>query len=294
MDLVVRCQQIPQPGQTVAAESASELCGGKGANQAVAAAKMGGRVEMIGRVGSDAFATRLRANLEQHNVNCEAVLPTRECTSGLAVIALDRAGQNSIMVVPGANGNVTEADVVDHRQIIESADVLMLQLEIPTSAVIAAIRIARQSGVRCILDPAPVVADWSDELLDVDLVCPNETEAAEITGIEIKTLDDAYSAALQLQARGAKNVAVTLGERGTVLLEKHTFHHVAPTPVQPVDTTAAGDAFAGALAVEWAKTADLLQAARLANIAGALAATRLGAQQSLANRNEIEAVRNQS
>ncbi|MCA9145914.1 MAG: ribokinase [Planctomycetales bacterium] len=294
MDLVVRCQEIPRPGQTIAAESATEICGGKGANQAVAAAKVGGRVQMIGRVGNDAFAGRLRVNLEKHEVDCRAVLPTDDCTSGLAVIALERSGQNSIMVVPGANGKVSEADVRDHRQMIESADVLMLQLEIPTPSVIAAIRIAKRCGVRCILDPAPVAADWTDELLDVDLVCPNETEAAAITGIEINTLEDAQQAALQLQARGAKNVAVTMGEKGTVLLAGESFHHVAPTPIQPVDTTAAGDAFAGALAVEWAKTSDLLQAARFASIAGALAATKLGAQQSLANRNAIEAIRNQT
>ncbi|MCM2369470.1 ribokinase [Aporhodopirellula aestuarii] len=294
MDLVVRCQEIPKPGQTIKAESASEICGGKGANQAVAAAKVGGRVQMIGRVGSDAFAERLRTNLEKHDVDCRAVLPTDDCTSGLAIIALERSGQNAIMVIPGANGKLSETDVQDHRQLIESADVLMLQLEIPTPSVMAAIRIAKRCGVRCILDPAPVAADWTDELLDVDLVCPNESEAAAITGIEIKSLEDAQSAALQLQARGAKNVAVTMGEKGTVLLAAESFHHVAPTPIQPVDTTAAGDAFAGAVAVEWAKTSDLLQSTRFANIAGALAATKLGAQQSLANRNEINAIRNQT
>tara|TARA_R110002072_G_scaffold303069_1_gene492540 strand:+ start:9330 stop:10280 length:951 start_codon:yes stop_codon:yes gene_type:complete len=294
MDLVVRCQQIPNPGQTIAAESATEICGGKGANQAVGAAMAGGQVRMIGRVGSDAFAARLRANLEEHQVDCSAVLPTEKCTSGLAVIAVEHSGQNSIMVVPGANGNVSESDVREHRAIIESADVLMLQLEIPIPGVIAAIRIAKQCGVRCILDPAPVAADWTDELLDVDLVCPNESEAAAITGVAIKTLEDARSAALQLQARGAKNVAVTMGEKGTVLLVEETFHHIAATPIQPVDTTGAGDAFASALAVEWARTSDLLLSTQFASIAGALAATTFGAQQSLAHRNEINAIRIQT
>lgn len=249
---------------------------------------------MIGRVGSDAFADRLQANLAMHEVDCRAVTSTDDCTSGLAVIAVERSGQNSIMVVPGANGEVSVDDVQDHHEVIESADVLMLQLEIPTPSVIAAIQIARQSGVCCILDPAPVATDWTDELLDVDLVCPNETEAAAITGLDINTLDDARTAALQLQRRGAKNVAVTMGEKGTVLLDGETFHHIQPTLIHPVDTTAAGDAFAGALAVEWPKTSNLLRATKFASIAGALAATKFGAQQSLANRNEIEAIRNQT
>ncbi|TWU55855.1 Ribokinase [Rubripirellula reticaptiva] len=294
MDLVVCCQEMPKPGQTITAESASEICGGKGANQAVGAAMVGGQVRMIGRVGSDAFADRLHANLAKHNVDCSTVATTADCTSGLAVITVESSGQNSILVVPGANGKVSVSDVQDHREVIACADVLMLQLEIPTPSVIAAIRIAKQYNVRCILDPAPVARDWTDELLDVDLVCPNETEAAAITGIEINTIEDARSAALQLQSRGAKNVAVTMGEKGTVLLDGETFHHVAPTPIQPVDSTAAGDAFASALAVEWARTSNLLQATRFASIAGALAATKFGAQQSLANRIEIDALRIQT
>ncbi len=292
MDLVIRCQNIPKPGQTIAAESATEICGGKGANQAVAAAKVGGHVHMIGRVGNDAFASRLRTNLEQHHVDCQAVMPTDDCTSGVAIIALENSGQNAIMVVPGANGQLLESDVENHRQLIESADVLMLQLEIPTPSVIAAIRIAKRCGVRCILDPAPVASDWTDELLDVDLVCPNESEAAALTGIEINTIEDAEAVARQLQTRGARNAIITMGEKGTVLLTDKSFQHIAPTPIKPVDTTAAGDAFASALAVEWVNTSDLLQATRFASVAGALAATKFGAQQSLADRNEINALRN--
>ncbi|WP_166820483.1 ribokinase [Thalassoroseus pseudoceratinae] len=294
MDLVVRCQTIPKPGQTIAAESVTEVCGGKGANQAVAAAKVGGRVQMIGRVGNDAFARRLQANLEQYHVDCQAVLSTDDCASGLAIIALESSGQNAIMVVPGANGQLLESDIQSHHQLIESADVLMLQLEIPTPSVIAAIDIAKQCGVRCILDPAPVAAEWTDGLLDVDLVCPNESEAAAITGIEIDSIEDARTAAQQLINRGAKNAIITLGDRGTVLLADDSFHHIAPTPIQPVDTTAAGDAFASALAVEWANTSNLLQATQFASVAGALAATKFGAQQSLADRNEINARRNHS
>lgn len=293
MDLVVRCASLPLIGQTIAADSASEVCGGKGANQAVSAAKAGGRVRMIGRVGSDAFADRLTANLIQHGVNAEAVQRTENCTSGLAIVAVEESGQNSIMLVAGANGEVTAADINAAQATIEAADVLLLQLEVPTQSVIAAIQIARQNGVRCILDPAPVAKDWSDDLLHVDLVCPNETEASSITGAPIETISDAENAATQLHDRGAKNVVVTLGDKGTVLLTNGAFHYIEPTLIEAVDTTAAGDAFAGALSVYWAETNDLLEAVRFASVAGAIAATRHGAQPSLASRHEIEALRNQ-
>lgn len=288
MDLVVRCASLPCAGQTIAADSAREVCGGKGANQAVAAAKAGGSVRMIGRVGSDAFADRLLANLIQHEVECSAVQRTSDCTSGLAIVAVEHSGQNSILLVAGANGAVSTADVCDARAIIEAADLLLLQLEVPSASVIEAIQIARQSGVRCILDPAPVMKDWNKELLQVDLVCPNETEAAAITGLPVVTVADAQIAARQLHARGARHVVITLGDKGTLLLTDGAVHHIPATCVDAVDTTAAGDAFAGALSVCWAQTNDLLQAVRFASVAGALAATRHGAQPSLATRSEIE------
>lgn len=293
MDLVVRCQSLPVGGQTVVADSVSEVCGGKGANQAVAAAKAGGDVRMIGRVGDDAFAQRLMGNLRDHQVNCDAVSQTSNCASGLAIVAVEASGQNSILIVAGANGRVSIADVEAFRHLIESADVLLLQLEIPTACVLAAIHIADGAGVRCVLDPAPVASDWNDELLQVDFICPNETEASAITGLSVKSIGEAESAAKQLQQRGAKNVAITLGERGVVLLAGDTLHHIEATAIEAVDTTAAGDAFAGAFAVRWAETDDILEAVRFASVAGAIAATRLGAQPSIATRNEIETRRNQ-
>ena len=294
LDLVVRCQKLPHSGQTLSADSVSEVCGGKGANQAVAAAKAGGQVHMIGRVGDDGFAQRLLANLRDQNVHCDGVSQSAHCASGLAIVAVEASGQNSILLVAGANGQVSLADVEAQRQAIEAADVLLLQLEIPTQCVLAAIRIATAAGVRCMLDPAPVASDWTDELLQVDFICPNESEASAITGLSIESIDDAQMAARQLQRRGAKNVAITLGERGTLLLAGDTLHHIPATKVQAVDTTAAGDAFAGAFAIRWAETSDLLEAARFASVAGAIAATRHGAQPSLATRLEIENRRNQT
>ncbi len=293
MDLVVRCASLPLVGQTIAAESANEVCGGKGANQAVAAAKVGGSVRIIGRVGSDAFAERVMSNLNQHGVDCTTVLRTKDCASGLAIVAVEHSGQNSILLVAGANGAVTAADVRAAASLIESADILLVQLEVPLESVLAAIQIAKQSGVRCILDPAPVPVIWSDELLQVDLVCPNETEASAITGLPIATMSDAESVATQLHDRGAKHVVVTLGDKGAVLLTDGVFHHIEPTAITAVDTTAAGDAFAGALSVRWAETNDLVESVRFACVAGAISATRHGAQTSLASRHEIEAMRNQ-
>ncbi|MEZ6075920.1 MAG: ribokinase [Pirellulaceae bacterium] len=294
MDLVVRCHSLPVGGQTISADSASEVCGGKGANQAVAAAKAGGDVQMIGRVGDDAFAQRLLANLRDHQVDTVAVSQTSNCASGLAIVAVEASGQNSIMLVAGANARVSAADAHAFRHVIESANVLLLQLEIPTESVLAAVQIANNAGVRCILDPAPVASDWSDELLQVDFVCPNETEASAITGLPVKSIGEAEIAAKQLQQRGAQNVAITLGERGSILLAGGTLHHIEPTTVQAVDTTAAGDAFTGAFAVRWAETDDILEAVRFASVAGAIAATRHGAQPSIATRNEIEIRRKQT
>lgn len=292
MDLVVRCESLPLAGQTIAARSATEVCGGKGANQAVAASKAGAVVCMIGRVGSDAFADRLVANLVEHGVGICGVTKTPDCTSGIAIVAVEESGENAIMLVAGANGLVSPDDVNRDAKTVEAAEVLLLQLEVPTASVIAAIAIAKRANVRCVVDPAPVASDWTDELLDVDLVCPNEIEAEAITGTKIKSVSDAQDAAKQLHRRGAKSVAITLGEKGTLLLHENTFHHLEATSITPADTTAAGDAFAGALAVRWAETNDLVESVRFANVAGAIAATRHGAQPSLATRHEIENLRN--
>lgn len=288
MDLVIRCQTLPQPGQTLLAQSSAEVCGGKGANQAVAAARAGGTVSMIGRVGDDTFAQRLIDNLEQAGIDGAHVRRTPQTSSGLAVVAVEDSGQNAILVVPGANGAVTVDDVLAARSVIESSDVLLLQLEIPVEPVAAAVGIARQAGVRVILDPAPAVTELPAALYDVDLLCPNESEAAILTGRPATTDSEALLAAERLQQRGTRHVAVTLGDRGTAVRSGRSSELVPAFPVTAVDTTAAGDAFAGALAVRWAETDDLVEAIRFANAAGALAASRPGAQPGMARRDEIE------
>lgn len=289
MDLVVRCAQLPLPGQTILAESSAEFCGGKGANQAVAAAAAGADVIMIGAVGSDAFADRLLENLRQHGIGCESVARRVDQASGLAIISVDQQGQNSIVVVSGANASVSRDDVNAAETIIRQCDLLLVQLEIPLDTVLAGIDLAKRAGVKVVLDPAPALSDFPAELLKVDLLCPNESEAAELTGKTVQSVDEARKAAEKLHQMGAEQVAITLGDRGTLLHSEGASQLIPAFPITAVDTTAAGDAFAGALATRWSQTGDLHGAIRYANAAGALAASQHGAQASMANHTTIEA-----
>lgn len=288
MDVVIRCQQLPLAGQTVLAESSTEFCGGKGANQAVAAAKAGGNVQMVGCVGNDAFASRLRGNLTDHCVDDSAVKDVSESASGLAVICVDQAGQNSIVVVPGANHQVDEILLASVADQLAECDALLLQMEIPMPTVLAAIQMAREAGVRVILDPAPAPMMVPDQIFDVDLICPNESEASALVGHSVRSIDDAAKAADILRGRGANCVAITMGNRGAWLSTDEASELIPAFAVDVLDTTAAGDAWVGAAAVWWCQTGNLKQAVSFANAAGALAASRKGTQASLASREEIE------
>lgn len=298
MDLVIRCSKLPLPGETILAGSAAEVCGGKGANQAVAAARAGGNVRMIGRVGNDAFAQRLVANLDDCGIDTSGVSHAENTSSGVAIVAVEDSGQNSIMVVPGANGLLSPDDIRRNQHVISSSKILVLQLEVPLETVAEAIRIAREHQIPVILDPAPAPEIWPGALSDgrsetmllsgISLICPNESEAARLTGTRIETLEDAKQAAQLLHTQGVAAVAITLAERGVLLFDGVTMIHIKPFAVKAVDTTAAGDAFAGALAVRWVETGDLSDSLRFASAAGALAATRHGAQPAMANRREIE------
>ncbi len=289
MDLVVRCTELPLAGQTLLAQSSSEFCGGKGANQAVAAALSGGEVSMLGAVGDDAFATRLINNLRMHGVNCDSTTQHDGVASGLAIIAVDLSGQNSIMVVPGANSKLSKSSVQAAETLLKGSDCLMIQLETPIESVLEGIRLARRYGVRVILDPAPAPSEIVPSLLQVDLICPNETEASDLTQMPVTNAKEAKAAAKQLQDLGAKNVVITMGSEGAILRQGDTTTLIPAIPVDAIDTTAAGDAFAGALAVRWSQTNNLLNAVRYANAAGAIAASRAGAQTSIATQKEIEA-----
>ena len=289
MDLVARCTSLPRPGETLTAKDYGEVFGGKGANQAIGAARAGGLVQMIGRVGDDVFGPKLASNLQRNGVDCSAITSTENCPSGLALISVDDGGENQIVVIPGSNGRVSREDIDRHESIIAASDCLLIQLEVPLATVVYAIGVAKRCGIRVIVDPAPVPpGEIPDELLQVDLLCPNESEAIRLMGVASESLESMQEAARLLHGKGAANVAITLGAHGTLLFDGREMQVIESISIAAVDTTGAGDAFAGALAVRWAETNDLVESVRWANVAGALAASRHGAQAGIASREDIE------
>lgn len=289
MDLVVRCEMLPAPGETIRALSSTEVCGGKGANQAVAAAKAGAAVTMVGRVGTDAFAPNLIHNLKSVNgIDVRHVVPSPDSPSGLAIVAVEDSGENSILLVPGANDGVSVADIQNAHESIQQADVVLCQLEVPTPAVVAALGIAKAAGVRTILDPAPAPTEWLDAFAAFDVICPNEPEAAAISGLPVNGVEEAVVAARHIHEEIGCEVVITMGELGAVVHDENQGQHIPAVAADVVDTTGAGDAFAGALAVRFAETSDLVASVRFANAAGSLATTRLGAQSGMGDRSEIE------
>jgi ribokinase len=288
MDLVVRSARLPRPGETVVGREALEIPGGKGANQAVAAARLEADVSMIARVGDDAFGQRLRTGLQQEGVDVRGVAVTSKCASGLAIVAVEDSGENAITVLPGANGRLTAEDVRSASDLIRDADVLLLQLEVPMETVLAAIELARRHETLVILDPAPAPESFPPNLLSVDVACPNETEATALTGIPITTLDDAACAARRLRELGTRYAVITLGRQGALICGPDDRCETIPSfEIAAVDTTAAGDAFAAALGVSLAQGKTISDAAKYACAAGALAATRPGAQPAMPTADDV-------
>lgn len=287
MDLLVKCKNIPKPGQTLFADDFVQMHGGKGANQAVAASLAGGSVSFVGRVGSDEYGSRLRHNLEQYQIDTTYLYDTPNTASGVAIITVDESGENSILVVPGANQNLSVEDIDQAAYIIKTSNVVLIQLEIPIQSVLAAIKIAKSAGVRVIFDPAPVPREIPDQMFEVTMICPNETEAQGITGVDTDSIPQLEQAARALHDRGAEKVAITLGKKGTLLFSEGQLELVPAYPVKSVDTTAAGDAFAGGLAVAIGSGLSVVQAVRYANAAGALATTQFGAQTGMAQKDDI-------
>lgn len=288
MDLVIRCQHLPSPGETIIARSSQEVPGGKGANQAVAAARLGAKVFMIGRVGNDAFATRLVQNLQNEAIDTSSVGHCSDVASGLAVVNVEDSGENSILVVPGSNHRLSPADVAAARNIIQQADLVLVQLEVPLESVRALVQLAKSLGKPVILNPAPTPPDFPADLFEVDLICPNQTEASALLGQPINSVDDAKSAISQFLTLGAKTAIITLGSQGAVIHDGKQITWIPPFPITPVDTTAAGDAFAGALATRLCEGTSLREAALFAAAAGAFAATQPGAQPGMPRRSDVE------
>jgi ribokinase len=287
MDLVSRIPRLPAPGETLRGSDFFTVPGGKGANQAAACARLGAITRMIGRVGGDVFGSSLRVSLENLGVDVTGVT-TSPGPSGVAFIHVNDCGENSIVIIPGANGKVGESDLERLDSALIGADILLMQLEIPLDVVIAAARRAHSCGIRVMLDPAPV-SSLPDELYNLtDLLTPNETECAALVGFPVIDIPLAEHAAGILLKRGVKQVIIKMGERGAYLHDGKSSELVSAFRVEAVDTTAAGDAFNGALAVALGKYMVLREAVRFANAAGAISTTRHGAQPSMPTAAEVE------
>jgi len=288
MDLIVRTPRIPTPGETIIGSGFHTAPGGKGANQAVAAARLGAQVSMVGRVGNDEFAATLLENLKLVNVNTQFVIQDPEASTGVALIEVDDSGENSIVVASGANMRVTSLDVDAAQEAISAADLLLLQLEIPLKTVIQAAVLAKRKNVTVVLNPAPARKLTSELLSLVDILIPNETETALLTGLPVGSQSEIRAAASSLLTSGIKTGILTLGENGALLSQGGKTNIFPAFQVKPVDTTAAGDAFVGGFAVALAEGKSVTEAIHWGNAAGALATTRLGAQPSLPMRQDVE------
>lgn len=289
LDLVAKTPQIPHLGETVHGTKFFTASGGKGANQAVAAAKLGMTTYIIGRVGNDPFAPILLKSLTEAGVNTEGIQTDYQVSSGVAMIAVDSQGNNQIIIIGGANQQVNLSDGERLKPLLSKAKCLLLQLEIPLDAVIAAAEMAKTAGLTVILDPAPAPDALPLELYQsVDIITPNETETAKLVGFELTNETTYHRAADILLKRGVKTVIITLGEKGVFWATDAEREFVPSYQVKAIDTVAAGDGFNGALAVALAKELSLKEAIQWGIVAGALTTTVEGAQPALPDAKALE------
>ena len=289
MDLVVRTPHLPRVGETVPGGTFATFPGGKGANQAVAAARLGARVTMIGRVGDDPFGRQLVENLTHERIDAVRVRAVSGAATGVALIQVDAEGNNTIVVASGANMQMRAADADEAREAIAASRVLLLQLEIPIDAVLHAAQIAKAAGALVCLDPAPA-RPLPDALYGlIDVIEPNEVEVEALTGVEVRSVADAERAAESLRERGPRLAVVKMGDRGAFYLGDDGRGHVPAVRVNAVDTTAAGDVFAAALGVALGEGGSSADAMAFATRAAALKVTRMGAQPGMPVRADVAA-----
>lgn len=283
MDLITYVNRMPLRGETIEAPTFEMGHGGKGANQAIAAARLGSDVMMVTRVGDDAFADATIANFQRNGIDATHVLRTPGRSSGVAPIFVEPSGENSILIVKGANADLTPADVDAAAPMLKGCGLILMQMEVPVETVYHTVRLARELGVPTLLNPAPAAADLDvARLADLAFLTPNETELATLTGLPVGNEDEAEAAARSLTARGIGTVVVTMGGRGALLVDASGTRRVAPVKVEPVDTTGAGDAFIGAFAHFYTEGLPVFEALTEAAKYAADSITRRGTQRSYA------------
>ncbi len=287
MDMVVKTRRFPAPGETIFGGDFGMFPGGKGANQAVCCAKLGGDVRFLGKMGKDVLGEKLARSMRKDGVRLDRLKIDPEEPTGIALITVDGRGQNEIVVVSGSNMELLPADIDDEKSVFREIGVVLLQLEIPLPTVVRAVRLARERGVTVILNPAPARRLPAALLRTVDYLTPNETELEQLAGVKCPGNGDIHCAAAALLAAGVKNVLVTLGAKGCLLVNSKGPKFFPSHRVKPIDTTAAGDAFNGALAFSLAAGKALEEAIPFANAVAAFSVTRMGAQSSMPTRREI-------
>jgi ribokinase len=286
--MVINMERLPLPGETLLGGKFFMNPGGKGANQAVAAARLGGKVLFIAKVGNDPFGVRAVDQYKAEGINTKHVLVDKEHPSGVALILVDAHGENSIAVASGANAHLMPQDIDNARGAIEDGDILLMQLETPLETVEHAALLAKQLGKKVILNPAPAHPLPESLLHNLYMLIANETEAEYISGIQITDMNSVARAADIICGKGVENVVITLGSKGAFVKERGAYHQVQGLKVKAVDATAAGDTFCGALCVALAEGKSITEAVEFANRAAAITVTRMGAQSSLPYRREVE------
>jgi ribokinase len=286
-DMVIKVPRLPRTGETILGGKFYTAAGGRGANQAVSAARAGGDVTFVARVGNDMFGDRAIESFKTEGINTDHIVKDNDLPSGVAEIFIDDNGHNLVAVASGANMNLSVYDIINAKQAIMEADIILMQLEVPLKTLEYAAKLAEDAGKRFILNPAPAMQLPISLLKKISVLTPNEKESELLTGIRVEDEDSAEDAGRILLSKGVAKVIITLGSLGALVLDSSGSELVTGFKINPVDTTAAGDIFNGALAVAIAESKNIFEAVKFANAAAALSVARMGAQSSAPNRDEI-------